>query len=80
MKTDVAADVTPFGWLKCRTKEIYSAQKEIGPIYFNSLLSDVHQQSGVPSAAHLNTQIRSREISNLTSPSIIGPCLVLFAH
>uniref|UniRef100_A0A4W6F3S5 Roundabout guidance receptor 2 n=1 Tax=Lates calcarifer TaxID=8187 RepID=A0A4W6F3S5_LATCA len=30
-------------WLKHRTKEIYSAQMEIGPIYFNSLCTDVHQ-------------------------------------
>lgn len=66
--------------LKCRTKEIYSAQMEIGPIYFNSLCTDVHQLCWVPSAPHLNSLIRPRQISNLTSPSIIRPWLVLFAH
>uniref|UniRef100_A0A669EA61 Roundabout guidance receptor 2 n=1 Tax=Oreochromis niloticus TaxID=8128 RepID=A0A669EA61_ORENI len=65
---------------KAKTKKIYSARMEIGPIYFNSLCTDVHRLCCVPSAAHLNTLIHSCEISNLTSPSIIRPCLVLFAH
>uniref|UniRef100_A0A8C6Q7G6 Roundabout guidance receptor 2 n=1 Tax=Nothobranchius furzeri TaxID=105023 RepID=A0A8C6Q7G6_NOTFU len=47
--------------------KMYSAQMEIGSIYFNSL-------------SHLNTLIHSYEISNLTSPSIIRPWLVMFAH
>ena len=44
--------------LKRRTKEMYSAQMEIGPIDFNSLCTDVHQLCWVPSAPHLDIHAR----------------------
>ena len=45
-------------WLKRRTKEMYSAPMEIGPIDFNSLCTDVHQLCWVPSALHLDIHAR----------------------